>query len=188
MVFFQCLLLYFVFLKDRTAWYKRQLFRYAAFGIILTILHLITIVDVLESFHAFDFVFFKNILNEVDRKGFFALAFLGAVIAILKSLNRKIVFFKELQIEKLSLKIFLYSYAVFVLFSLVWDKYLITGFGLMWSLAFLSLIPIEFIFQSLTRLRSKRNLIYVVYILICLLDSHFEGRIKLFIKIFNSSF
>lgn len=186
LVFFQCLLLYFIFLKDRTSWYKRQLFRYAAFGIILTVLHLITTIDVLESLHSFDYVFFKNILIEVDRKGFFALAFFGVVIAILKSMNRKMVFFKDLQIEKLSLKIFLYSYAVFIIQSLIWDKYLITGFGLMWALAFLSLIPLEFIFQSLTRLRSKRNMIYVVYILICLLDSHFEGRIKLFIKIFNS--
>jgi hypothetical protein len=162
------------------------LFRYAAFGIILTVLHLITTIDVLESLHTFDYVFFKNILVEVDRKGFFALAFFGVFIAILKSMNRKMVFFKDLQIEKLSLKIFLYSYAVFIIQSLIWDKYLITGFGLMWALAFLSLIPLEFIFQSLTRLRSKRNMIYVVYILICLLDSHFEGRIKLFIKIFNS--
>jgi hypothetical protein len=57
---------------------------------------------------------------------------------------------------------------------------------MIWVLSFLSLIPIELIFQSISRLRSKRNMIYLIYILICLLDSHFEGRVKIFLKIFNN--
>lgn len=186
LVFFQIILLYFVFLKDRTSWYKRQLLRYALFGSVLTVLHLIASFDLLESFHRFDFVLLKNALKEIDRKGFFALAVFGAGIVLLKTFSKKLKFLKDLQIEKQNLVIFLYCYLVFILFSLFWDQFLISGFGIMWSLAFLSLIPLEFIFQSLTRFRSKRNMFYVIYILICLLDSHFEGRVKLFFKIFNS--
>ena len=92
---------------------------------------------------------------------------------------------KEFQIEKQSLNIVLVSYLIFISFSLFWDNSLLLGFGTMWVLAFLSLIPLELIFQSLSRVRSRRNMIYLIYILICLLDSHFEGRVKLFIKIFN---
>jgi hypothetical protein len=54
----------------------------------------------------------------------------------------------------------------------------------MWILALLSLIPIEILFQTLSKLRSSRNMIYLIYILICLLDSHFEGRLKIFLKMF----
>lgn len=186
LVFFQIGFLYFFFLKDRTAWYKRQLLRYALFGIILTLLHLISHMDLLESFHSIDFVFLKNAGREIERKGFFILGIFGLGVALAKTYFSNSQILKDFQIEKQSLNIVLLSYLVFIVFSLFWDTSLVNGFGTMWILAFLSLIPLELIFQSLTRLRSKRNIIYVVYILICLLDSHFEGRVKLFVKIFNS--
>ena len=98
----------------------------------------------------------------------------------------KLAFIKEFQIERESVNIFLISFATYVLFSLFWDDSLIIGFGTMWPLAFLSLVPLELLFQSLSRARSSRNMIYLIYILICLLDSHFEGRVKVFLKIFNN--
>jgi hypothetical protein len=185
LVFVQIGLLYFVFLKDRTDWYKRQILRYALFGTILTLIHLFMNLDMISSFHKIDFLFFKNVLRELDRKGFYVLGFIGIVVVILKTYFSKKNFLKEFQIDKHSLNIVIISYSLFILSSLFWDESLINGFGTMWGLAFLSLIPLELIFQSLARVRSRRNIIYVVYILICLLDSHFEGRIKLFIKIFN---
>lgn len=186
LVFFQIGLLHFVFLKDRTSWYKRQILRYALFGTILTLVHLFMNLDLLDSFHKIDFVFFKNLVKEVDRKGFFVLALFGLIVVIVKTYFTKRAFLNEFQIDKHSLNIVLISYLMFVIFSIFWDHSLTNGFGTMWGLAFLSLIPLELIFQSIARLRSRRNMIYVVYILICLLDSHFEGRVKLFIKIFNS--
>ena len=186
LVFFQIGFLYFFFLRDRTSWYKRQLLRYALFGIVLTLIHLFSHMDLLDSFHAIDFSFFKHALREIDRKAFYVLSLFGLTAALVKTYWSKLKIMKDFQIEQQSLNIVLLSYFVFVLFSLVWDNSLVTGFGTMWFLAFLSLIPLELIFQSISRLRSKRNMIYVIYILICLLDSHFEGRVKLFIKIFNS--
>jgi hypothetical protein len=186
LVFFQLGFLYFFFLKDRTPWYKRQLLRYALLGTILTIVHFIGHLDYIESFHSLDFSFFKNVGRELDRKGFFILGILGLVITLLKAYADKPLMIRDFQIENQSLKIVLMSYFVFILMSFFWDNTLINGFGTMWSLAFLSLIPLELIFQSLSRVRSRRNIIYVIYILICLLDSHFEGRVKLFFKIFSS--
>lgn len=186
LVFFQIGLLYFFFLKDRTAWYKRQLLRYALFGVVLTLLHFFSHMDLLESMHSLDLSFIKHAGREIDRKGFFILGIFGLIAALTKTYFSKPLFMKEFQIEKQSLNIVLSSYLIFITLSLFWDNSLVNGFGIMWALAFLSLIPLELIFQSLSRVRSRRNMIYVIYILICLLDSHFEGRVKLFIKIFNS--
>lgn len=186
LVFFQIGFLYFFFLKDRTSWYKRQLLRYALFGIVLTLIHLFTHMDLLESLHSLDLSFLKVAGREIDRKAFFVLSIFGLLAALVKTYSSKIKIMKDFQIEQQSLNIVLLSYFVFIALSLFWDNSLVSGFGTMWALAFLSLIPLELIFQSISRLRSKRNMIYVIYILICLLDSHFEGRVKLFIKIFNS--
>lgn len=186
LIFFQIGFVYFFLLRERTSWYKRQLLRYSLFGIVLTLLHLFTHFDLIESLHSLDWTFLGQIGREIDRKGFFVLAFFGFILALIKVCFKKQGRVKDFHIEKQSLNIVLLSSFLFVLFSLFWESSLLDGFGLMWILAFFSLIPLEFIFQSLSRARSRRNLIYVIYILICLLDSHFEGRVKLFFKIFNS--
>ncbi len=186
LVFFQIGFLIFVFLKDRTLWFKRQLLKYALFGVILTVLRLLSHTDLLEPLHGIDLGFLKHAAQEIDRKGFFILGIFGLVLALVKYYRPKMVFFNEFQIERESVSIFLVSISIYIIFSLFWDDSLVTGFGMMWPLAFLSLIPLEILFQSLSRMRSRRNMIYLIYILICLLDSHFEGRVKVFLKIFNS--
>ncbi len=186
LVFFQVGFTVFLFLKDRTLWFKRQLLKYALFGVLLTILRLLSHSDLLEPLHSIDFGFLKLVAKEVDRKAFFALGILGMVVLLLKYFKPKMKLLKDFQIERESVTIFLVSISVYVLFSLFGDDSLMSGFGMIWLLAFLSLIPLEILFQSLSRVRSSRNMIYLVYILICLLDSHFEGRVKLFLKIFNN--
>jgi hypothetical protein len=186
LVFFQVGFLVLVFLRDRTLWFKRQLLKYAMFGIILTILRLLSHSDLLEPLHSLDLGFLKQAAQEIDRKGFYILGIFGLIIVALKYFKPKILIFKDFQIERESMTIFLVSFSIYILFSLFWDDSLIIGFGMMWPLAFLSLIPVELLFQSLSRVRSSRNMIYLIYILICLLDSHFEGRVKVFLKIFNS--
>lgn len=186
LVFFQIGLLYFYFLKDRTSWFKKQLLRYALFGVVLTLIHLFSHADMLEKFHAIDYSFFKFVAKEIDRKGFFILSFVGLFLIFTKSYMKHFALMKDFQIEKQSVNIFLVSLSIFIGTSFIWDNSLVNGFGTMWVLAFLSVIPLELLFQSLSRVRSRRNMIYLIYILICLLDSHFEGRVKLFIKIFSN--
>jgi hypothetical protein len=186
LVFFQIGLLYFYFLKDRTAWFKRQLLRYASFGVVLTIIYFFTHLDMLDKIHLMDFSIFRFVLNEIDRKGFFILSFAGLFFVLMKTYVKQFTLMENFQIEKQSVNIFLISLAIFIVTSLFWDNSLVSGFGTMWVLAFLSVIPLELLFQSLSRVRSRRNMIYLIYIIICLLDSHFEGRVKLFIKIFSN--
>lgn len=186
LVFFQVGFVIFLFLKDRTLWFKRQLFKYALFGVILTILRLLSHFDLLEPLHRLDLGILKHVAREIDRKGFFILGVFGLLIMLFKYFKPKMLVLKDFQIERESVTIFLVSSSIYILFSLFWDDSLITGFGMMWPLAFLSLIPLEILFQSLSRVRSSRNMIYLIYILICLLDSHFEGRVKVFVKIFNN--
>lgn len=186
LVFFQLGFVVLVFLRERTLWFKRQLLKYAMFGVVLTILRLLSHSDLLGALHSIDLVFLKQIAQEIDRKGFFILGLFGLVIMLIKYFKPKLLVLKDFQIEHESMTIFLVSFSIYILFSLFWDDSLTIGFGMMWPLAFLSLLPLELLFQSLSRLRSSRNMIYLIYILICLLDSHFEGRVKVFLKIFNS--
>jgi hypothetical protein len=186
LVFFQISFLILIFLKDRTLWFKRQLLKYALFGVVLTVLRLFSHADLLEPLHSIDWGIFQQVWREIDRKAFFALGILGLIMILLKYFKPKMIILKDFQIESESVTIFLTSFSVYIFFSLFWDDSLVSGFGMMWPLAFLSLIPLEILFQSLSRMRSSRNMIYLIYILICLLDSHFEGRVKIFLKIFNN--
>jgi uncharacterized membrane protein len=121
--------------------------------------------------------------EELNRKGFYILSILGILVLLLKMGFKKI---ESFQIEMENVKIFLMTLALALILSFSGEEYFLKGFSMMWILSFLSMIPIELVFQSISRLRSNRNMIYLIYILICLLDSHFEGRVKVFIKIFNS--
>jgi hypothetical protein len=60
------------------------------------------------------------------------------------------------------------------------EKDLVLSFGMLWFVVFLSIVPLEWIFQTLSRLRSRRNFIYLTYVIVCLLDSHFDGRVRMF--------
>ena len=182
-VFFQFGFLYFIFLHDRTFWYKRQLFKYALFGTVLTIIYFFNHTESLDFAGTFNGGAWTVLRQELDRKGFYILSVFGLFVLLFKVWGKA---FHEFQIEKESLKIFLLTLLVALIFSILGEEYFLKGFSMLWILSFLSLIPLELVFQSISRLRSNRNMIYLVYILICLLDSHFEGRVKVFIKIFNS--
>lgn len=183
LVIFQLGFLFFVFLKDRTFWFKRQLFKYSLLGTCLTLIYFFNHTDSLDFVSTISGGAWQVFRQELGRKGFYTLSVLGLVILIAKVLGQ---ITENFQIELENLKIFLYTLLLAIIFSMVGEEYLLKGFSMMWILSFLSLIPLELVFQSISRLRSNRNMIYLIYILICLLDSHFEGRVKVFIKIFNS--
>lgn len=187
LIFFQLGLLFFFFIKEKSTWYKKQILKYSSFGLFLSFIQIVNHYDILAPMFMFENIFGQTINVELNRKAFYNLSFFGLLILSLKlfPVKSKPRFITEFQIEKESLRIFLFSLIALIIFSYLFDAYLLSGFSVLWILAFLSLIPLELIFQSLSKLRSHRNIIFVIYILICLLDSHFEGRVKLFIKIFN---
>lgn len=182
----QMLLIYFVFLKDRSHWYKLQLFRYAAFGLGLTVIYMISHTDGLLPSFNLNYQIFDHITLEVRRKGFLILSYIGVLILLVRHFyGERLKTIKDFKMDEQNLWILVCSLLVFIVTSFFTESFFFRDFSILWALTFFSLIPLELLFQSLSRQRSKRNMIYLIYILICLLDSHFEGRVKIFLNLLN---
>ncbi len=175
---------YYLFLRDKTSWYKKQLLKYTAFGVGMAILTLLLEKFNMGDFYKLDFGYFSELAYLVGRKAFFSLSFFGVLVLPLFLVKRGYKLFSEIKIQQSSFQIVVFSFASLIIFSLFFDSYVVRSFSGMVLLATLSLIPIEILFQTLSKLRSSRNMIYLIYILVCLLDSHFEGRVKVFFKMF----
>lgn len=180
-------LLYFFFLKESTDWYRAQFVKYSMLGMFLILLTMITQIDLRFFESPFKFVqLYSHLGLMIKRKSFYALSILGLItllIMIFKP-NRKLLTVLTIDIQRLrefSLLIF-----CILLMGIFVEKDLIHSFGLLWFLVFLSVLPLEWIFQSISRLRSRRNFIYLIYVLVCLLDSHFEGRLRILYNFYQS--
>lgn len=181
----QVILTYFYFLKDKTTWFKKQLLRYTLLGVILSLSVLL-----IDKEHAsFQFLVGSNFLENFyiifKRKAFFVLSLFGFIVVFLKYIFPNIKLVKNLKFQTDRVDQLILCYLVLILSCLYADINLINNFSTMWLLALFSLFPLEVIFQNISRLRSSRNMIYLIYILICLLDSHFEGRVKIFLRILD---
>ena len=184
----QLLLLHFVFLKEKTKWYRKQFLKYNLLGIILIPVIFIFSNSALD--HPFSFQFnTSDIIKELSllfqRKAFFSLSFLGISIFIYKLFHphshKNITL--NIQQNKLN-EIGATLFSIFVL-SIFFNINYTKNFGGIWILSFFSLLPLELIFQKISRIQSSKNMIYLIYIIICLADSHLEERIKILSKLFN---
>lgn len=180
-------LTYFNFLKEKTTWYKRQWFKYNVLGIFLSILVISTHFELGKVFQGVGLAEFLDIVfTYIERKAFYTLSVVAVALLFarnIKTINSKMSFF---YIDYLKLKeVFLLVFIV-VLLGIFVNPIYVDGFSILWFIALLSLIPLEWIFQSIQRLRSKRNIIFALYILVCLMDSHFEGRVRTLTKMLFS--
>ena len=185
LTFFQMTVLLFYFLKDKTSWFKKQIFKYASFGLTLMLLLVLFNMNMFSSFNPGGLDILENFKSIIDRKAFFTLSIFGLIIVLLKRTAPKLsslvaLHFDKVRIDELNIGLFIIFFFGFFINGLT-----IQGFSLLWVIAFYSLIPLEVVFLQITRLRSSRNMIYLIYILICLLDSHFEGRFKIFLDLFQ---
>jgi hypothetical protein len=176
---------YFSFLKEKTQWYKNQWLKYNLMGIAVSLFVITSHFEFGQVFSGIGFKGFYNVVEDmIYRKAFFTLSIFGTILILFYRLG----FFKQylsfVTFDKEKLNELIFCMITITVLGIVFDKIYIQGFSYMWILAFLSLIPLEWIFQSISRLRSKRNLIYAIYILVCLLDSHFEGRLRIIGKMF----
>jgi hypothetical protein len=179
-------LLYFYFLRDKTVWYRRQVMKYASFGTALCLIVLLTHHGFMDAVKPISQSLFSDLLIIFNRKGFNSLAYLGVIIVVANLLFPSFKIFKSIQIDKQRLRDFLIMVVSIGIYGFAISDQLIQSFSFMWITVIFCLLPIELIFQSISRLRSRRNLIYAIYIIICLLDSHLEGRVKIFIRLFES--
>lgn len=179
--------LYFIFLNDSTEWFKAQFVRYTSLGIFLILITMLTHIDL--RFFEFGlstqqlFLYFANLLK---RKAFYSLSVIGLITFLLIIISPKNKLFHALSIDRRRMRDFALITLCVLVLGLFVEKDMIRSFGLLWFVVFLAILPLEWIFQSISRLRSRRNFIYVIYVLVCLLDSHFEGRIRMLYNFYQS--
>jgi len=176
--------LYFWFwgLRHTHLWYKQHFFKYTLFSFFMSLLVLLdhgvgiklTNRDDWESLgHALKFVF--------EQKSFLYISIVGLVLLLLAKiypwLDRQAKFINQ---EKKFSDLIIIAF-ILILVGLVFSQELIGSYLFLMILGFFSLIPLEILFRHLQSLRSQRNLIYLIYILICLVDSHLEGRVKILV-------
>lgn len=177
----QLLLMYF-FLNKKTTWFKKQTLRYSLFGLLLTIVALVSHSNLDQSYINLDFNYVLNLFGIFKRKAFFILSPFGFLLSfwccfkVSSNLNRQLKL-DDTYLQQLGIGCLILS-----LYDFFSTSGIFSGFSFMWILTIFSLIPIELIFQKMSRLRSRRNIVYLFYILICLLDSHFEERVKIFLR------
>ncbi|OFZ27160.1 MAG: hypothetical protein A2381_10925 [Bdellovibrionales bacterium RIFOXYB1_FULL_37_110] len=181
----QITMLYFFFLKDKTSWFKRQLLKYAILGIVLSLLTLFFQYDSWSAMSNMRIDFYEELISVFERKAFNVLSIFGLSLLVIKLFVPQLVFLGQVHVERDKVYQLFVSLLLIWIFSMIFDDYVIQSFSIMWPIVLLSLIPLELVFQAISRLRSRRNMIYLIYIIICLLDSHVEGRVKIFLRIFN---
>ena len=184
----QIFLLYFSFLKEKTTWFKNQLLKYAAPGLLLTLFVLIAYGEMLENTNTLSFSsYLDEATSIIRRKSFNILAIIGILILLAKYFKPQWKISREFQFDTKKMNQVSFLILFPILYSFVFDHETLRGFFIMWPVTLLSLLPLELLFQKIRRLSSSRNIIYLIYILICLLDSHFEERIKIFMQFFPKS-
>ncbi len=156
--------------KNRSSWYLRQFLKYTSLGGVFTLLTLLL-------HHGFDLnnqlYLFPEILkssqNLFQKKAIFILSIPGLFF-----LFKDIFDGKE---ETNLLRVFILLTIAF-LWGLFLETMAIRSFFLLALFSFLSIFPISKIIIRLNPLKNKANLIFLVYIVFCLLDSSLEYRIK----------
>lgn len=180
-------LLYFFYLKESTDWYRSQFVKYTSLGMFLILITMITHIDLRFFEHAFTFKQLGSYVGVVlKRKAFFALSFLGFVSLLIMNFKPERKTLTVLTLDVKRLREFSVLVLCLILLSVTVDKDFAQSFGLLWFVVFLCILPLEWIFQSISRLRSRRNFIYMIYVILCLLDSHFEGRIRIMYNFYQS--
>ncbi len=178
---------YFIFMKEQTTWFKKQWLKYTLLGVVLSLLVFLTNLEKIQ-FDFLNFTFLKlHILDLVSRKAFFVIAPFGLCYLFLsKSKSYSFLVdqagFNHERVKQINLMIL-----TIFLFGIIINPYFISGFNLIWPLVLYALIPLDRIFHSISKQRSRRNIIYTLYILVCLMDSQLENRIRIVAKMFLDS-
>jgi hypothetical protein len=176
---------FFYFLKDQTIWYRRQWIKYTILGGVISLGTCVSNLDYNALTVNMDYSILKeHLFDLIYRKAFFVIAPIGVVLSFIYLLKNKTLQLTLVNFDAKKFHEIFFCIVSMYIIGLIFNPDFLKDFSQMWVLAFFSLIPLEWIFQSISRLRSKRNLIYAMYILVCVLDSHLENRIRIIGKMF----
>ncbi len=180
-------LLYFFFLKEHTDWYRTQFVKYTMLGMFLILISMITHVNLQFFEHAFTLKQFGTYFSFLlKRKAFYVLSYIGLASLLIMIFKPQRKFLRVLTLDVKRLREFTILILCLLILTFTVEKDLSQSFGFLWFVVFLCILPLEWIFQSISRLRSRRNFIYMIYVIMCLLDSHFEGRIRILYNFYQS--
>ncbi len=180
-------LLYFYFLKESTDWYRIQFVKYTSLGLFLIIITLITHIDLRFFESGLTIQQLRSyILTLLDRKAFFSLSIIGLISLLIMILKPHRRLLTALTIDHKWLQQLSILVICVFLVAFVTERNLVTDFGMLWFIVFLCVLPLEWIFQSISRLRSRRNFIYMIYVMLCMLDSHLEGRFRILYSFYQT--
>lgn len=172
--------------RNQTKWAKLQSLKYMLGGIILAILLLKR--DFTLGAEEYDYV--KNILsyNLIFKKAFNILAPIGLIVFIYTYLNIRFGKIKKAIVFANNGGLILFSHCFFC-FTLIlssWGQVFdMTGFVFFYVI-FMCLPALEVALSSINSFNSKRNLMYFIYLLFAILDSHFESRVKSFFTLIKN--
>lgn len=179
--------LYFSFLEENTEWYRTQFVKYTMLGMFLILITMITHLDLSFFDSGLSLKQFTGYFNVVlKRKAFYALSVIGLICLLIMIFKPNRKAFSTFTLDVKRLREFTMLVLCLIVLGIVVEKDLVQSFGLLWFVVFLSILPLEWVFQSISRLRSRRNFIYMVYVILCLLDSHFEGRVRILYNFYHS--
>ena len=174
---------WFVLFDNKTSWFKKQFLKYNLLGaLILLVLIPFDGREFPLAFNLHKALFLEQWDYNFFHKDFYILAVLGVILVGVFSFNIKNLGNRFNIYNKDLFGKFLYCLSTLVCLSFAISPQNVSYINSLWIMAFISLVPLEWLFQAIRRLRSRSNLVYGIYIVICLLDSRIEGRIKNIVK------
>jgi len=157
---------------QKTLLMVKQIAKYASVGFLLSVV--IFLLRGPEKDHSLPFgLYFSHFFSYFFKKETYILAPIGFFILIF---SRNFLSLSSLQ--------FSFTFFLFCFIGLFFmAPSLLIGTHFLWPIIFLSLIPIDFLLHLLKENKAKRGILYFLYFILILLDSHLDGHLRDFYKI-----
>ena len=168
----------------RTKWAKIQSLKYMSLGLFLTLFFIFNDFSELEAF-TFQSEFSLS-FNLFFKKAFNIISFVGLPIFIYFFIESKLTsrkrYYSFLNLPNQLMFSVFYTLAILLLsdFGNHFDIFAYIYF----IIVLICLPALELVLNALGQFHPKKNLIFFLYILFTILDSHFESRVKTFFSLF----
>ena len=186
----QVLFLFHLSRDSFTWWFKQQMFRYTTLGGIYAFFIFLTHQDHQSYFGAMGqwMDWYRPYFDTIFSKSIFAILPVALVLFFVK---RRVIMesriWKNFSGNHRSYDLFILCVLSYVL-ALVFFPPIFGAYMLLVVITCICLFPLEHIFSFVQHSKSRRNMIFLSYLLMCLLDSNMEGRVKILISQFTKPF